>query len=171
MFRLNRMLAETNLSKDDELKSPESKRKRTTRKVRKSDTKQDSSDNVNVKDGMDVTATELPKNENDVKKSKAKTNPRGRKKATKEDAIIEDQGILAETASVPKSDVSEKKEEKKDTKVTKPKSSRTKKVTSSTDKSKNLDREVKPSVLDDQSEPVKEETKKTRRRGWWSKNS
>ena len=164
-------VAETNLSKDDELKSPDSKRKRTTRKVRKSDTKQDSSDNVNVKDGMDVTATELPKNENDVKKSKAKTNPRGRKKATKEDAIIEDQGILAETASVPKSDVSEKKEEKKDTKVTKPKSSRTKKVTSSTDKSKNLDREVKPSVLDDQSEPVKEETKKTRRRGWWSKNS
>ena len=164
-------VAETNLSKDDELKSPESKRKRTTRKVRKSDTKQDSSDNVNVKDGMDVTATELPKNENDVKKSKAKTNLRGRKKATKEDAIIEDQGILAESASVPKSDVAEKKEEKKDTKVTKPKSSRTKKVTSSTDKSKNLDTEVKPSVLDDQSEPVKEETKKTRRRGWWSKNS
>ena len=163
--------AETNLSKDDELKSPESKRKRTTRKVRKSDTKQDSSDNVNVKDGMDVTAPELPKNENDVKKSKAKTNLRGRKKATKEDAIIEDQGILAESALVPKSDVAEKKEGKKDTKVTKPKSSRTKKVTPSTDKSKNLDREVKPSVLDDQSEPVKEETKKTRRRGWWSKNS
>ena len=39
------------------------------------------------------------------------------------------------------------------------------------DKSKNLDTEVKASVLDDQSEPVKEETKKTRRRGWWSKNS
>ena len=162
---------ETNLSKDDELKSPESKRKRTTRKVRKSDEKQARPDNVNVKDGMDVTATELPKNENDVKKSKAKTNTRGRKKATQEDAIIDDQGILAETASVPKSDVSEKKEEKKDTKVTKPKSSRTKKVTSSTDKSKNLDTDVKPSVSDDQSEAVKEETKKTRRRGWWSKNS
>ena len=161
---------ETNLSKDDELKSPESKRKRTTRKVRKSDEKQARPDNANVKDGMDVTATELPKNENDVKKSKAKTNPRGRKKATKEDAIIDDQGILAETASVPKIDVSEKKEEKKDTKVTKPKSSRTKKVTSSTDKSKNLDTDVKPSILDDQSEAVKEETKKTRRRGWWSKN-
>ena len=164
-------VAETNPSKDDELKSPAPKRKRTTRKVRKSDTKQDGSDKVNVKDGMDVTATELPKNENDGKKSKAKTKSRGRKKATKEDAIIEDQGILAETASVPKSDGSEKKEEKKDTKVTKPKSSRTKKVTSSTDKSKNLDTDVKPSVLDDQSEPVKEETKKTRRRGWWSKNS
>ena len=164
-------VAETNLSKDDELKSPESKRKRTTKKVRKSDTKQDSSDNVNAKDGMDVIAPELPKNENDVKKSKAKTNLRGRKKATKEDAIIEDQGILAESALVPKSDVAEKKEGKKDTKVTKPKSSRTKKVTPSTDNSKNLDREVKPSVLDDQSEPVKEETKKTRRRGWWSKNS
>ena len=162
---------ETNLSKDDELKSAESKRKRTTRKVRKSDEKQARPDNVNVKDGMEVTATELPKNENDVKKSKAKTNTRGRKKATQEDAIIDDQGKLAETASVPKIDVSEKKEEKKDTKVTKPKSSRTKKVTPSTDNSKNLDREVKPSVLDDQSEPVKEETKKTRRRGWWSKNS
>ncbi|MGB0493259.1 MAG: Rne/Rng family ribonuclease [Paracoccaceae bacterium] len=162
---------ETNLSKDDELKSPESKRKRTTRKVRKSDEKQVRPDNVNVKDGMDVTATELPKNENDVKKSKAKTNPRGRKKATKEDAIIDDQGILAETASVPKIDVSEKKEEKKDTKVTKPKSGRTKKVTSSTDKSKNLDREVKQSDLDDQSVSAKEETKKTRRRGWWSKNN
>ena len=164
-------LAETNVSKDDDLKSPESKRKRTTKKVRKSDTKQDSSDNVNAKDGMDVIAPELPKNENDVKKSKAKTNLRGRKKATKEDAIIEDQGILAESALVSKSDVAEKKEGKKDTKVTKPKSSRTKKVTPSTDNSKNLDREVKPSVLDDQSEPVEEETKKTRRRGWWSKNS
>ena len=163
--------AETNLSKDDELKSPESKRKRTTRKVRTSDAKQDSSDNANVKNGMGVTATELPKNENDVKISKAKTNPRGRKKATKDDAIIDDQDILAESASVLKSDVSEKKEGKNDTKVTKPKSSRTKKVTPSTDKSKNLDREVKPSDLDDQSEPVKEETKKTRRRGWWSKNS
>ena len=164
-------LAETNVSKDDDLKSPESKRKRTTKKVRKSDTKQDSSDNVNAKDGMDVIAPELPKNENDVKKSKAKTNLRGRKKATKEDAIIEDQRILAESALVPKSDVAEKKEGKKDTKVTKPKSSRTKKDTPSTDNSKNLDGEVKPSVLDDQSEPVKEETKKTRRRGWWSKNS
>jgi len=162
---------ETNLSTDDELKSPESKRKRTTRKVRKSDEKQARPDNVNVKDGMEVTATELPKNENDVKKSKAKTNPRGRKKATKEDAIIDDQGILAETASVSKIDVSEKKEEKKDTKVTKPKSGRTKKVTSTADKSKNLDREVKPSVQDEQSESVKDETKKTRRRGWWSKNS
>ncbi len=164
-------VAKTNPSKDDELKTPEPKRKRTTRKVRKSDTKQDDPDKVNVKDGMDVTATELPKNEIDGKKSKAKTNPRGRKKATKKDAIIEDQGILAESDSVPKSDVSEKKEEKKDTIVTKPKSSRTKKVTSSTDKSKNLDTEVKTSVLDDQSEAVKEETKKTRRRGWWSKNS
>ena len=162
---------ETNLSKDDELKSPESKRKRTTRKVRKSDEKQARPDNVNVKDGMEVTATELPKNENDVKKSKAKTNPRGRKKATKEAAIIDDQGILAETASLPKSDVSKKKEEEKDTKVTKPRSSRTKKVTSSADKSKDLGEEVKPSDLNDQTEPVKEETKKTRRRGWWSKNS
>ena len=120
---------------------------------------------------MEVTATELPKNENDVNKSKAKTNPRGRKKPTKEDAIIDDQGILAETDSVPKIDVSEKKEEKKDTKVTKPRSSRTKKVTSSADKSKNLGEDVKPSDLNDQTEPVKEETKKTRRRGWWSKNS
>ena len=162
---------ETNLSKDDELKSPESKRKRTTRKVRKSDEKQARPDNVNVKDGMDVTAAELPKNENDVKKSKAKTNPRGRKKATKEAAIIDDQGILAETASLPKSDVSKKKQEEKDTKVTKPRSSRTKKVTSSADKSKDLGEEVKPSDLNDQTEPVKEETKKTRRRGWWSKNS
>ena len=162
---------ETNLSKDDELKSPESKRKRTTRKVRKSDEKQARPDNVNVKDGMDVTATELPKNENDVKKSKAKTNTRGRKKATQEDAIIDDQGILAETASVPKIDVSEKKEEKKDTKVTKPKTGRTKKVTSSADKSKDLGEKVKPSDLDDQSESAKEETKKTRRRGWWSKNN
>jgi len=164
-------VVETNLSKDDELKSPESKRKRTTRKVRKSDEKQDSSDNANVEEGMDVTATEPPKNENDVKKSKAKTNPRGRKKATKEDAIIDDQGILAETASLPKSGVSKKKEEEKDTKVTKPRSSRTKKVTSSADKSKDLGEEVKPSDLNDQTEPVKEETKKTRRRGWWSKNS
>ena len=82
-------------------------------------------------------------------------------------------GIAASAvmASASKSDGSKKKEEKKDRVVTKPKSSRTKKVTSSTDKSKNLDTEVKPSVLDDQSEPVKEETKKTRRRGWWSKNS
>ncbi len=164
--------AKTNLS-TDELKAPSLKRKRTTKKARKSDAKQDTFDKVNVKDDMEVTTTEVEasKNENDVKKSKAKTKPRGRKKATKEDIIIEDQVTIAESASAPKSDGSKKKEEKKDRVVTKPKSSRTKKVTSSTDKSKNLDTEVKASVLDDQSEPVKEETKKTRRRGWWSKNS
>ncbi len=164
--------AKTNLS-TDELKAPSPKRKRTTRKVRKSDAKQDTFDKVNVKDDMEVTTTEVEasKNESDVKKSKAKTKPRGGKKATKEDIIIEDQVTIAESASAPKSDGSKKKEEKKDRVVTKPKSSKTKKVTSSSDKSKNVDTEVKASVLDDQSEPVKEETKKTRRRGWWSKNS
>ena len=164
--------AKTNLS-TDELKAPAPKRKRTTRKVRKSDAKQDTSDKVNVMDDIEVTTTEVEasKNESDVKKPKAKTKPRGGKKATKEDIIIEDQVTIAESASAPKGDASKKKEEKKDTRVTKPKSSRTKKATPSTDKSKNSDTEVKASVLDDQSEPVKEETKKTRRRGWWSKNS
>ena len=47
-----------------------------------------SSDKVNVKDGMDVTATELPKNENDVKKSKAKTKSRGRKKLLKKTLLL-----------------------------------------------------------------------------------
>ena len=164
--------AKTNLS-TDELKAPAPKRKRTTRKVRKSDAKQDTSDKVNVMDDIEVTTTEVEvsKNESDVKKPKAKAKPRGGKKATKEDIIIEDQVTIAESASAPKGDASKKKEEKKDTRVTKPKSSRTKKATSSTDKSKNSDTEVKASVLDEQSEPVKEETKKTRRRGWWSKNS
>ena len=164
--------AKTNLS-TDELKAPAPKRKRTTRKVRKSDAKQDTSDKVNVMDDIEVTTTEVEasKNESDVKKPNAKTKPRGGKKATKEDIIIEDQVTIAESASAPKGDASKKKEEKKDTRVTKPKSSRTKKATSSTDKSKNSDTEVKASVLDEQSEPVKEETKKTRRRGWWSKNS
>ena len=164
--------AKTNLS-TDELKAPAPKRKRTTRKVRKSDAKQDTSDKVNVMDDIEVTTTEVEvsKNESDVKKPKAKAKPRGGKKATKEDIIIEDQVTIAESASAPKGDASKKKEEKKNTRVTKPKSSRTKKATSSTDKSKNSDTEVKASVLDDQSEPVKEETKKTRRRGWWSKNS
>ena len=164
--------AKTNLS-TDELKAPAPKRKRTTRKVRKSDAKQDTSDKVNVMDDIEVTTTEVEvsKNESDVKKPKAKAKPRGGKKATKEDIIIEDQVTIAESASAPIGDASKKKEEKKDTRVTKPKSSRTKKATSSTDKSKNSDTEVKASVLDEQSEPVKEETKKTRRRGWWSKNS
>ena len=164
--------AKTNIS-TDELKAPAPERKRTTRKGRKSDAKQDTSEKVNIKDDMEVTTTEVEasKNESDVKKSKAKTKPRGGKKATKEDIIIEDQVTIAESASAPKGDASKKKEEKKDTRVTKPKSSRTKKATSSTDKSKNLDTKVKASVLDDQSEPLKEETKKTRRRGWWSKNS
>ena len=164
--------AKTNLS-TDELKAPAPKRKRTTRKVRKSDAKQDTSDKVNVMDDIEVTTTEVEasKNESDVKKPKAKTKPRGGKKATKEDIIIEDQVTIAESASAPIGDASKKKEEKKNTRVTKPKSSRTKKATSSTDKSKNSDTEVKASVLDEQSEPVKEETKKTRRRGWWSKNS
>ncbi len=164
--------AKTNIS-TDELKAPAPERKRTTRKGRKSDAKQDTSEKVNIKDDMEVTTTEVEasKNESDVKKSKAKTKPRGGKKATKEDIIIEDQVTIAESASAPKGDASRKKEKKKDTRVTKPKSSRTKKATSSTDKSKNLDTKVKASVLDDQSEPLKEETKKTRRRGWWSKNS
>ena len=164
---------ETNLSKDDEVKAPAPKRKRTTRKVRKSDARKDSSDEVNFKDDTDVSAmeVEVSTNENDLKKSKTKTKPQGGRKATKEDTIIKDKVIIAESASVPKSDVSEKKEGKKDKKVTKSKSSRTKKVTPSTDKSKDLGEEVKPSDLNDQTEPVKEEKKKTRRRGWWSKKS
>ena len=164
---------ETNLSKDDEVKAPAPKRKRTTRKVRKSDARKDSSDELNFKDDMDVSAmeVEVSTNENDLKKSKTKTKPQGGRKTTKEDTIIKDKVIIAESASVPKSDVSEKKEGKKDKKVTKSKSSRTKKVTPSTDKSKDLGEEVKPSDLNDQTEPVKEETKKTRRRGWWSKKS
>ena len=136
---------ETNLSKDDEVKAPAPKRKRTTRKVRKSDARKDSSDGANFKDDMDVSAmeVEVSTNENDLKKSKTKTKPQGGRKATKEDTIIKDKVIIAESASVPKSDVSEKKEGKKDKKVTKSKSSRTKKVTPSTDKSKDLGEEVK----------------------------
>ena len=130
--------AKTNLS-TDELKAPAPKQKRTTRKVRKNDAKQDTSDKVIVMDDIEVTTTEVEvsKNESDVKKPKAKAKPRGGKKATKEDIIIEDQVTIAESASAPIGDASKKKEEKKDTRVTKPKSSRTKKATSSTDKSKN----------------------------------
>ena len=81
--------AKTNLS-TDELKAPAPKRKRTTRKVRKSDAKQDTSDKVNVKDDMEVTTSEVEasKNESDVKKSKAKTKPRGGKKLLKKTLLL-----------------------------------------------------------------------------------
>ena len=164
--------AKTNLSIDEEVKAPALKRKRTTRKIQKSDTKQGSSDNVNIKGDMDISAIAVPKNESDIKKLESKTKPRGRKKVIKEDDIIEDQLALAESTSVPKRAVSNRKGEKKDTKLAQTKSNKAKKDILSNDKLKNFDTDVKPPDSVDQSvEPVKEEIKKTRRRGWWSKSS
>ena len=121
---------------------------------------------------MDISAIAVPKNESDIKKLESKTKPRGRKKVIKEDDIIEDQLAVAESTSVPKRAVSNRKEEKRDTKLAQTKSNKAKKDILSNDKLKNFDTDVKPPDPVDQSvEPVKEEIRKTRRRGWWSKSS
>tara|TARA_Y100001933_G_scaffold260809_1_gene313832 strand:+ start:750 stop:1538 length:789 start_codon:yes stop_codon:yes gene_type:complete len=153
-------------------KSTPAKAKRAPRKNKKNETLKDGSNNSKTEEAIDQSAmTELTKKADGQETPRAKAKSRGRKKVIKEDRNLKDQADVTDGASVLESDVSTTKSEKKGTKSTKAKSTKTTKVNSAPEALEILSKEEKISEADDKSsKSEKDEKKKTRRRGWWSKD-
>ena len=117
------------------------------------------------------TAIELTDNDDNPNIPKAKTRSRVRKKVIKDDSNLKDQAALEESTLVSESGVSTTKPGKKSAKLTKAKAPKTTKAKLGSEKSESSGKQEKISGMDDKSiMPEKDEKKKTRRRGWWSKN-
>ncbi len=161
------------LSKEKKPKSTTIKGKRKSIKNKKNDTLKDVSHNSKTDDAVDHSATtELTENADATKTSREKAKSRVRKKVIKDDPSIKDQAGVAESTLDYDGDVSTTKPEKKSTKLTKAKSTKTRKAKSDPKKSETLGKEEKISEVDDKSiKSENDEKKKTRRRGWWSKDS
>ncbi len=159
-------------TKEKNPKSASTKGERAPRKNKKDEPLKDASKDTKTDNGMNSSAaTELTENADDPKTQSAKTKSRVRKKVIKEDPNLKDQADIAENTLVSESDVSTTKLEKKSTKLTKAKAVKTAKAKSGSDTSKTLGKQEKISEMDDKSTmPEKDEKKKTRRRGWWSKD-
>ena len=153
-------------------KSTPAKAKRAPRKNKKNETLKDGSNNSKTEEAIDQSAvTELTKKADGQETPRAKAKSRGRKKVIKEDRNLKDQADVTDGASVLESDVSTTKSEKKGTKSTKAKSTKTTKANSAPKALEILSKEEKISEADDKSiKSEKDEKKKTRRRGWWSKD-
>ena len=169
----NQLSADKEILKEKKSKSTATKEKRAPRKNKKNETLKDVSNNSKTDDAIDLSAkTELTENANDSKTVRAKTKSRVRKKVIKGEPNLKDEADVAESTLGYESDVSTTKPEKKSTKLKKAKYTKTKKAKSDSETSETSGREEKISEMDDKtSKSVKDETKKTRRRGWWSKDS
>ena len=114
---------------------------------------------------------ELTDNDDDPKIQKTKTQSRVRKKVIKDDSNLKDQAAVEESTLVSESGVSTTKPDKKSAKLTKAKAPKTTKTKVGSEISESSGKQEKISEMDDKSiMPEKDEKKKTRRRGWWSKN-
>ena len=153
-------------------RSASTKGERAPRKNKKDEPLKDASKDTKTDNGMNSSAAiELTENADDPKTQSAKTKSRVRKKVIKDDPNLKDQVDIAENTLVSESDVSTTKPEKKSTKLTKAKAVKTAKAKSGSDTSETLGKHEKISEMDDKSTmPEKDEKKKTRRRGWWSKD-
>ncbi len=102
---------------------------------------------------------------------KQKLSQKFEKKVFKKDEDLKDQADVEENTSVAESDVSTTKLEKKSTKLAKARAAKTAKAKLGSETSETLSKHEKISEMEDKSIiPEKDEKKKTRRRGWWSKN-
>ena len=164
--------ADNLLLKEKKQKAASTKGKREPRKNKKDERLKDSAKDTKTVDGMDSSAAiELTENANDPKTQTAKTKSRVRKKVIKDDSNLKDQADVAESTLVSESGVSTAKSEKKSTKLTKAKAVKSAKAKLGSETSKTLGKQEKISEMDDKSTiPEKDEKKKTRRRGWWSKD-
>jgi ribonuclease E len=164
--------ADNLLPKEKKQKAASTKGKREPRKNKKDERLKDSAKDTKTVDGMDSSAAiELTENANDPKTQTAKTKSRVRKKVIKDDSNLKDQADVAESTLVSESGVSTAKSEKKSTKLTKAKAVKSAKAKLGSETSKTLGKQEKISEMDDKSTiPEKDEKKKTRRRGWWSKD-
>ncbi len=159
------------LSSDDEAKTVAPKRKRSPRKKTVV-----SKDNEQLSEASDAkeasTAPELSDNGEGVDALKAKSKPRARKKVPKEETDTKDAGYSLDSNSISEGVEPVKKSDKKVVRVSKSKSGETKKTSTQSVTAESMGEDInKPLTENKVNTSEAEETKKTRRRGWWSKKS
>ena len=158
------------LSGDDDANTAIPKRKRSPRK--KTVVNKDNEQGSEVSDTKEpYTAPELSENDEGSDALKVKSKPRARKKVTKE-TDTKDAGHSLNSGSISEGEEPVKKSDKKVKKVSKSKSVGTKKASAQSVTPESMDEDINKSIIENKVNTLEgEETKKTRRRGWWSKKS
>ena len=157
------------LSGDDDANTAVPKRKRSTRK--KTVVSKDNEQGSEASDTDSSTAPELRENDEGGDALKAKSKPRARKKVIKE-TDTKDAGHSFNSSSISEGEEPVKKSDKKVKKVSKSKSVGTKKASTQSVTAESMDEDINKSIIENKVNTLEgEETKKTRRRGWWSKKS
>ena len=159
------------LSDDDDANTAVPKRKRSPRK--KTVVSKDNNQGSEESDTKEPsTAPELRDNDEGVDTLKAKSKPRTRKKVTKEETGTKDTSGVLDSNSISEGEEAVKKSDKKVTKVSKSKSSGTKKASTQPVTAERLDEDINTPIIEDKVNTLEvEKIKKTRRSGWWSKKS
>ena len=155
---------------DDDANTAVPKRKRSPRK--KTVVSRDNEQGSEVSDTKaPPTAPELRENDEGSDALKVKSKPRARKKVTKE-TDTKDAGHSLKSGSISEGEEPVKKSDKKVTKVSKSKPVGTKKASTQSVTAESMDEDINKSIIENKVNTLEgEETKKTRRRGWWSKKS
>ena len=155
---------------DDDANTAVPKRKRSPRK--KTVVNKDNEQGSEVSDTKEpYTAPELSENDEGSDALKVKSKPRARKKVTKE-TDTKDAGHSLKSGSISEGEEPVKKSDKKVTKVSKSKPVGTKKASTQSVTAESMDEDINKSIIENKVNTLEgEETKKTRRRGWWSKKS
>ena len=155
---------------DDDANTAVPKRKRSPRK--KTVVSRDNEQGSEVRDTKaPPTAPELRENDEGSDALKVKSKPRARKKVTKE-TDTKDAGHSLNSGSISEGEEPVKKSDKKVKKVSKSKSVGTKKASAQSVTAESMDEDINKSIIENKVNTLEgEETKKTRRRGWWSKKS
>ena len=158
------------LSGDDDANTAIPKRKRSPRK--KTVVSKDNEQGSEASDTKEPsTAPELGENDEGGDALKVKSKPRTRKKVIKE-TDTKDAGHSLNSGSISEGEEPVKKSDKKVKKVSKSKSVGTKKASAQSVTPESMDEDINKSIIENKVNTLEgEETKKTRRRGWWSKKS
>ena len=158
------------LSGDDDANTAIPKRKRSPRK--KTVVSKDNEQGSEASDTKEPsTAPELGENDEGGDALKVKSKPRTRKKVIKE-TDTKDAGHSLNSGSISEGEEPVKKSDKKVKKVSKSKSVGTKKASAQLVTAESMDEDINKSIIENKVNTLEgEETKKTRRRGWWSKKS
>ena len=158
------------LSGDDDANTAIPKRKRSPRK--KTVVSKDNEQGSEASDTKEPsTAPELGENDEGGDALKVKSKPRARKKVIKE-TDTKDAGHSLNSGSISEGEEPVKKSDKKVKKVSKSKSVGTKKASAQSVTPESMDEDINKSIIENKVNTLEgEETKKTRRRGWWSKKS
>ena len=158
------------LSRDDDANTAVPKRKRSPRK--KTVVSKDHEQGSEASDTYEPsTVPELRENDEGGDALKAKSKPRARKKVIKE-TDTKDAGHSLNSGSISEGEEPVKKSDKKVKKVSKSKSVGTKKASTQSVTAESMDEDINKSIIENKVNTLEgEETKKTRRRGWWSKKS